>query len=112
MRWSLLIRQRKYNVPDPNRLWHIDGHHSLINWKFVIYGGIDGYSQTIVFLRCSANNKKETVLDQFDHATIQWGFPSRVRTDKSGKNQLIWERMLEVRAINRGNYLAGISVYN
>ena len=25
-----LIGQRKYSVPDPNWLWHIDGNHKLI----------------------------------------------------------------------------------
>jgi len=31
MRWSLIIKRRKYMVPALNSLWHIDGHHSLIN---------------------------------------------------------------------------------
>ena len=25
----------------PNSLWHIDGHHSLIRWQFVIHGCCD-----------------------------------------------------------------------
>ena len=82
MRWALLVRRRKYNVPGSNSLWHIDGHHSLINWKFVIHGAIDGYSRAIVYLCCSTNNKKETVLDLFENATTQWRVPSRVRSDK------------------------------
>lgn len=49
MRWSLIIKRRKYQVPAPNSLWHLDGHHSLINWGFVIHGGIDGFSRLIVF---------------------------------------------------------------
>ena len=40
---------------------HIDGHHKLIRWRFVIHGGIDGFSRCIVFLQCSTNNKSETV---------------------------------------------------
>ena len=29
------ISCRKYSIPGPNSLWHIDGHHSLICWGFV-----------------------------------------------------------------------------
>ena len=38
------IRRRIYNVEAPNKVWHMDGNHKLIRWKFVIHGGIDGYS--------------------------------------------------------------------
>lgn len=111
-RWALLVHRRKYSVPGPNSLWHIDGHHSLIHWKFVIHGGIDGFSRAIVFLHCSTNNRKETVLDLFETSTENWGFPSRVRTDKGGENQMVWGRMALVRGENRGSYLAGSSVHN
>ena len=30
MRWSLIIRRRKYHIPAPNSLWDIGSHHSLI----------------------------------------------------------------------------------
>ena len=33
-------------------------------WRFVIHGGIDGFSRMIVFLQCSTNNKPVTVLRQ------------------------------------------------
>ena len=29
-RWSQAVRRRKYNVPGPLSLWHIDGNHKLI----------------------------------------------------------------------------------
>ena len=32
LRWTSLIKRKKYNVPGPNNLWHIDGHPSLVNW--------------------------------------------------------------------------------
>ena len=31
-------------------------------WGFVIHGGIDGYSRQITFLKCSCNNRAQTVL--------------------------------------------------
>jgi len=34
------------------QIWHIDGNHSLICWRFVIDGGIDGYSHMITYLHC------------------------------------------------------------
>ncbi|KAF8800932.1 hypothetical protein BYT27DRAFT_7035561, partial [Phlegmacium glaucopus] len=39
-----LIREQ-YQVPRPNALWHIDGHHKLIAWGIVIHGVADGYSR-------------------------------------------------------------------
>ncbi|KAF9053292.1 hypothetical protein BJ165DRAFT_1317852, partial [Panaeolus papilionaceus] len=36
-----------YHVSRPHALWHIDGHHKLIKWGFVIHGIIDGYSRKV-----------------------------------------------------------------
>lgn len=47
--------RRVYYAEGPNSVWHI-GHHKLIRWHFVTHGGIDGYSRTVVYLRCSGNN--------------------------------------------------------
>ena len=44
---------------------HIDGHHSLVNWGFVIHGGIDGFSRLIVYLHCSTNNRKKNCKSPF-----------------------------------------------
>ncbi|KAH8077654.1 hypothetical protein HD553DRAFT_259821, partial [Filobasidium floriforme] len=38
------VQRRRYHVPFVNSVWHIDGQHKLINWKFVIHGAIDGKS--------------------------------------------------------------------
>jgi hypothetical protein len=56
IRWGAQVSRRTYNVPWPNSLWHLDGHHSLIRWKFVIHGCIDGFSRRIMFLKCISNN--------------------------------------------------------
>ena len=39
--------RRHYQVPRPNSLWHIDGHHKLIAWGIVIHGVADGYSRKV-----------------------------------------------------------------
>ena len=36
LRWRLVIRRRKYYVPAPNSLWHIDSAHKLIKYKLVV----------------------------------------------------------------------------
>lgn len=41
------IDSRKYSVPHSNYLWHLDGHHKLIQWGFVVHGIIDGYDHTV-----------------------------------------------------------------
>ena len=71
LRWACVVRRRKYSVPWPNSLWHLDGHHSLIRWSMVIHGCIDGFSRRIMFLKCSNNNLLQTVLDLFLHAIYQ-----------------------------------------
>ena len=35
------LHRRVYHVESPNSLWHLDGYHKLIKWKFVIHGGIE-----------------------------------------------------------------------
>ena len=39
--------RRRYQVPRPNALWHIDGYHKLILWGIVIHGVTDGYSRKV-----------------------------------------------------------------
>eukprot|EP00794_Sanderia_malayensis_P002881 gene2881-3333_t len=112
IRWACLVKRRKYSVPGPNSLWHLDGHHSFITWGFVIHGAIDGYFRMIVFLRCATNNRKEIVLDLFRMVTAKHGVPSPVRTDKGGENVLVWQEMESFCGLNRNSYLSGTSTRN
>jgi hypothetical protein len=111
-RWHQAITRRTYNVPGANALWHIDGHHSLIRWKFVIHGGIDGFSRLVIYLRCSNNNLSSTVMTEFHNATLKYGVPSRVRSDKGGENILVCQYMILVRGTDRGSHIAGSSTRN
>ena len=61
LRWHPAVQRRSYSVQGANSLWHIDGHHSLVRWRFVIHRGIDGYSRLIVYLNCNTNEKHFTV---------------------------------------------------
>jgi hypothetical protein len=47
LRQRKIIRRGKYEVARPHALWHVDGHHKLILWGFVIHGFIDGFSRTV-----------------------------------------------------------------
>ncbi len=90
--------------------------HTLfyIRWRFVIHGGIDGYSRMVVFIHCSTNNKAETVFNLFEYAVQAYGLPSRVRTDKGGENVRIAQFMLShpLRGPGRGSHITGRSVHN
>ena len=50
-----VIHRHVYSVPYPNSVWHIDGHHKLVRWRFVIHCAIDGFSHTVLYLKCCDN---------------------------------------------------------
>ena len=112
VRWRQSISRRSYFVPGPNSLWHIDSHHSLIRWRFVIHGCIDGFSRLIPYLSCTSNNRAATVLHLFRQAISEFGTPSRVRSDKGGENILVCHYMVSSRGPGRGSHIAGSSVHN
>ena len=80
-RRSHAIRRRVYSTEHPNSVWHIDGHHKLIRWRFVIHAAIDGYSRRITYIKCADNNRAQTVLESFRDAVSHFGLPNRVRSE-------------------------------
>ena len=112
IRWHPVITRRVYQVKGANSLWHLDGHHSLVRWRFVIHACVDGFSRMLVFLQCSTNNKSMTVFSAFKGAINDYGVPSRVRSDKGGENILVCQYMVAVRGLNRGSHIAGSSLHN
>ena len=50
-----------------------------IRWRFVVHGGIDGYSRVLTFLNLSQDNKANTVLQHFKRGVVEWGLPVAVR---------------------------------
>ena len=78
----------------------------------MVHRGIDGHSRLIVYLRCSNNNRSQTVLELFLEAISNYGTPSRVRSDHGGENVRVAEVMLLLRGFGRGSHIAGRSVHN
>ena len=112
LRWRSAIYRRKYNVPTPNALWHIDSNHKLIRWRLITHVCVDGYSRIIIYAHCCNNNKADTVLEQFIGGVNTYGLPSRVRSDYGMENFKVAEFMLEQRGVDRGSIITGSSVHN
>ena len=89
-------------------------HFFLFKWRFVIHGGIDGYSRMIVYLHCSTNNKASTVMQLFEAAVGKFGLPSRVWSDKGMENvDVAWYMLSHPRrGPDRGSHIAGRRVHN
>ena len=80
----------------------------------VTHGAVDRYSRIPVYLRCSNNNRAETVLTLFKEAVQEFGLPSRVHCDRGGENVDVSMFMLSypLRGPNRGSILVGRCVHN
>lgn len=111
IRRSIAVRRRNYHAPGPNYVWHIDGNHKLIKYRFVIHGAIDGYSRMVMYLTCSDNNRASTVLSSFTKAVQENGLPSYVRSDLGGENVDVWRFMVEQHATQNA-VITGSSTHN
>ena len=47
LRKNSAIKRRKYVSSRPNAVWHMDGHHKLGPWGFIIHSSIDGCDSTV-----------------------------------------------------------------
>ena len=65
-----------------------------------------------MYLRCSTNNKAETVFRSFETAVDHYGLPSRVRSDYGGENKLVALYMIRNRGIERQSMITGSSTHN
>ena len=111
LRWRMTIHRRKYFVPTPNSLWHIDSGHKLIRYKLITHVCIDGKTRLLVYVSC-CNNKADTVLSLFQNGVEQWGLPSRVHSDYGMENFYVGQYMIEHRGEGRGSIITGSSVHN
>ena len=47
LRKNSTIKRHKYVTSRPNAVWHMDGHHKLGPWGFVVHASIDGCDSTV-----------------------------------------------------------------
>ena len=111
IRRRFTVQRRVYSVPHPNYIWHIDGTHKLIRWRLVIHGAIDGFSRSVVYLKCSNNNRAATILTSFQQAVQTFGVPLRIRSDHGGENIGVWDYMLHQHN-NPLSVITGSSTHN
>ena len=111
LRWRMTIFRRKYYVPTPNSLWHIDSGHKLVRYKLVTHVCIDGKTRLVLYISCRDNNKAETVLSLFETA-VQTTGTSRVRSDYGMENYYVASYMIQNRGAGRGSIITGSSVHN
>lgn len=104
------LHRRVYDVPGPNYLWHIDTNHKLVRWRFVIVGGIDGFSRLVTFLKCTDNNTSKTILDCFLSGVEKYWIPNKVRSDKGLENVSVADFMLNQNGQN--SMITGKSTHN
>ena len=106
------IIRRVYNALGANHLWHIDSNHKLIGHRFVIHGCVDGFSRTVIYLKCANNNLAATALEYFVEGVANFGLPMRVRGDRGVENVDIARYMIRNRGLNEGRFIVGRSVHN
>lgn len=75
-----------------------------------MHGCVDGFSRTIIYLRCISNNRASSVLSLFLEGIDNFGLPLRVRCDHGMENVLVARFMLERRGLN--SVITGVSVHN
>jgi len=106
-----------YDVHEPHHLWHHDGWHKLSKLcGIVVHGCVDGATRLAIYARATDNNRADTVLSIFMHATGPSSrvnlLPSRLRGDRGGENRRVAEYMFDKRGLGRGSYLTGASWQN
>ncbi|KAH3892600.1 hypothetical protein DPMN_016721 [Dreissena polymorpha] len=111
-RWAQVVSRRRYSVPEPNSLWHIDSHHSLVRYGIYIHGGIDGNSRLIPYLKAAPYNTARVAFEAFTFGIRSYGIPSRIRVDGGVENVLIKRFMTIANGDGRGSAIEGKSVHN
>lgn len=112
LRHSHVVKCRQYAVESPNKVWHIDGHHKLIRWRFVVHAGVDGFSCVIPYIQCATNNCASTVLNGFQNGVSRFGLPDRIRSDHGGENIDVWAYMLDTHNSDPECIVTGSSTHN
>ena len=84
--------QRRYtHANGPNKTWHVDWYDKLKPYGFPIYGGIDGFSRKIIWLKVCRINNDPNIPANFYIQTVQHFkyYSSKVQTDCGTENEIL-----------------------
>ena len=84
----------------------------MIRWRFVVHGGIDGFSRAIVYLSCDCDNTSQTVFQLFLNSMRTYKCPGRIRSDHGTENVDVTRWMLQHFGPGLKPFLTGLSVHN
>lgn len=85
------LRRRRYRVPGPNFLWHVDSYDKLKPYGICINGCVDGFSRKVVWLEAFHNNSDPRVIAGYYMESVREcrGCPNVVRADLGTVNSRI-----------------------
>ena len=84
----------------------------MVRWRFVIHGGIDGFSRAIVYLNCACDNRSQTVFQLFLNSMSTYKCPRQIRSDHGTENVSVARWMLQHFGPASKPFLTGLSVHN
>lgn len=106
------LKRRKYVVPGPNFLWHLDGYDKLKPFGFAIHGCVDGYSRRIIWLNVASSNNNPKIIAKYYLDSVK-GLqlaPRLLRGDKGTENSIV-SSLQKCLRYNHTDRLSGIKSY-
>ncbi len=82
------LRRRRYGVPGPNYLWHMDSYDKLKPYGIAVNGCIDGFSRHIIWMQAYFTNNNPRVIAGYYFRAVaeRRGWPQIIRSDFGTEN--------------------------
>ncbi len=82
------LRRRRYGVPGPNYLWHMDSYDKLKPYGIAVNGCIDGFSRHIIWMQAYFTNNNPRVIAGYYFRAVaeRRGCPQIIRSDFGTEN--------------------------
>ena len=96
-----LVRRKNRN-PDPNYVWHIDGHNKLKPFGFPVHGCIDGFPRKLIWLEVTSSNKVPEIISQYYLKAVKRlkGVPKKNKADDGTEHSLTEPVHIYLRSLN------------
>ena len=106
------LKRRRYSVPGPDFLWHIDGHDKLKPYGFSIHGCNDGFLRKTIWFKVDSSNKGPEIIAGYFISVLKKinGLPCRIRSDDGTENYLIEALQISIRS-NHSDEYAGLGSF-